>query len=99
MEIKFQLLSQSEKLNAYISKLLPNYPKKEYVLKLPDDGLSGKIDEEKLGFSYQSLDNFIRNGEENEDFDKIIKMHKQNLHKRKIESFDSGLKNYFDKEQ
>lgn len=33
MEIKFQLLSQSEKLNAYISKLLPNYPKKEYVLK------------------------------------------------------------------
>lgn len=73
--------------------------KKEYVLKLPDDGLSGKTDEEKLGFSYQSLDNFIRNGEKNEDFDKIIKMHKQNLHKRKIESFDSGLKNYFDKEQ
>lgn len=33
MEIKFQLLANSEKLNVYISKLLPNYPKKEYVLK------------------------------------------------------------------
>lgn len=72
--------------------------KKEYVVKTPDDGLSGQTDEEKLGFSYQSLDSYIRKGEKDDDFDKINSMRMRNLHKRKIESFDSGLENYFDKE-
>lgn len=33
---------------------------KELVYKTPSDGMSGKSDEEKLGFSYIILDNYIR---------------------------------------
>ena len=32
------------------------------VDKVPADGLSGKSDEEKMGFTYQALDNYIRTG-------------------------------------
>lgn len=32
---------------------------KEYVYKTPEDGMSGKTDEEKLGFTYEELDNYI----------------------------------------
>ena len=31
----------------------------KYVDKTPEDGLSGKTDEEKLGFTYEELDNYI----------------------------------------
>ena len=37
---------------------LPNY----LVEKTPSDGLSGKSDEDKLGFTYQALDTYIRTG-------------------------------------
>lgn len=33
----------------------------KYITKTPDDGLSGKSDEENFGFSYEDLDNYIRN--------------------------------------
>ena len=45
--------------------------------------MSGKIDEEKLGFTYEVLDRYIRTGEiENPILkEKIDRLHKNNLHK------------------
>ena len=66
------------------------------VCKKPADGLTGNTDEEVLGFTYEELDNFIRNGKKSENFEKILKMHKSTNHKREpIKSFDCGRKNYF----
>lgn len=67
------------------------------VCKKPADGLTGSTDEEVLGFSYNELDDFIRNGKKGKNFDKILKMHKSSNHKRNpIKAFDCGRKNYFD---
>ena len=69
----------------------------KYVLKKPDDGLSGKTDEEKLGFSYDELDLFIRKGEKRENFEKISRLYKINTHKRaNLPKYKTGLKNYFE---
>jgi len=56
---------------------------KDLIEKVPSDGMSGKSDEEKLGFTYEELDKYIRTGEiENlEHKNKIDKLHKANLHK------------------
>lgn len=56
---------------------------KELVYKIPEDGMSGKSDEEKIGFTYEILDNYIRTGICKDDVikNKIDKMHKMNLHK------------------
>ena len=53
------------------------------VDKTPEDGMSGKSDEEKLGFTYEVLDNYIRTGvcEDKAIKDKIDHLHKINLHK------------------
>lgn len=72
---------------------------KDYVCKIPDDGLSGQSDEEKLGFSYDSLDKFIRTGIKDNSYPLIEKMHKYSLHKRKIESFNNNFKNYFENKE
>ena len=73
---------------------LPN----DLVNKVPNDGLSGKSDEEKIGFSYRELDNLIRNGTEGENYEKIMKMQKMSAHKRnKIANFENGMKNYMEK--
>ena len=70
---------------------------KDLVYKKPADGLTGQNDEDVLGFSYAELDNFIRNGEKGENFEKIQKMHKSSSHKRNpIKTFESGRKNYFE---
>lgn len=56
----------------------------EWVHKTPDDGLPhSSPDEEKLGFTYKELDEYIRNGvePENTKLDKIIQMHTKNLFK------------------
>lgn len=54
-----------------------------FVEKTPDDGMSGKSDEEKLGFTYATLDRYIRTGEIDDEKikDKIEYMHRINLHK------------------
>jgi NAD+ synthetase len=55
------------------------------VHKAPSDGLSGMTDEEKIGFTYDTLDRYILTGE-CEDAAlkaKIDRMHVQNLHKLK----------------
>jgi len=51
--------------------------------KLPADGLSGLSDEENLGFSYNVLDKYIREGicENKSVKEKIDNLHKLNLHK------------------
>ncbi len=55
---------------------------RELVYKIPDDGLSGQSDEEKLGFTYEEENNYIRKGIKGEKFDKISHMHKISEHKR-----------------
>lgn len=55
----------------------------KFVDKIPEDGMSGKSDEEKLGFTYEVLDRYIRTGEL-DDLNikaKIDHMNKINLHK------------------
>lgn len=53
---------------------------KQLVHKTPNDGLSGKSDEQKLGFTYNEVEEFI-NGNNNNP--KIVKMNKYSEHKRK----------------
>ena len=56
---------------------------KDLIEKVPSDGMSGKSDEEKLGFTYDELDTYIRTGviENLEHKEKIDRMHGANLHK------------------
>jgi len=56
----------------------------ELVYKTPNDGLSGRSDEEKLGFSYQQINEYIENGScGDKEIDKKIKLkHEYNKHKR-----------------
>ena len=52
------------------------------VEKTPSDGLCGQTDEEKIGFSYETLDRYILTGEAPaETKTKIDRMHERNLHK------------------
>lgn len=53
------------------------------VDKVPTDGLSGMSDEDKLGFSYEVLDRYIRTGEIDDPATKerIDALHKKNLFK------------------
>ena len=56
---------------------------KDLIEKVPSDGMSGKSDEEKLGFTYDELDTYIRTGEiENKEHkEKIDRMYYANRHK------------------
>lgn len=59
---------------------LPNY----LVHKAPSDGMSGKSDEEKIGFTYEELDNYLLTENKTpsrEVLGKIVKMHEANKHK------------------
>ncbi len=51
--------------------------------KVPSDGLSGKTDEDNLGFTYETLDRYIREGVEPDEATKnrIDHLHKINLFK------------------
>lgn len=55
----------------------------ELIEKTPSDGLSGSSDEEKLGFSYQTLSRYMITGvcEDGAVKEKIDRLHRQNLHK------------------
>jgi NAD+ synthase len=55
----------------------------QFVEKVPEDGLSGLTDEENLGFSYDVLDKYIREGicEDSTIKERIDKLHQLNLHK------------------
>lgn len=58
----------------------------EFIEKTPIDGLSGKSDEENLGFTYEELDTYIREGriDDEEHRKKIDELHRKN--KFKLES-------------
>lgn len=53
---------------------------KEFIEKIPSDGLCGKTDEDNLGFTYEALDNYIRTGrcDDLETRNKIDTLHKKN---------------------
>ena len=55
----------------------------KFIEKLPEDGLSGLSDEENLGFTYDVLDRYIRDGicEDKEVKDAIDRLHQSGLHK------------------
>ncbi|MCH5190587.1 MAG: NAD(+) synthase [Oscillospiraceae bacterium] len=64
------------------------------VDKTPIDGLCGKTDEEKLGFTYAELDRYIRTGEidDLEKKEKIDTMHRRNLFKLQLmPSFEPSM--------
>lgn len=64
---------------------------KEFIEKVPSDGLCGKTDEDNLGFTYEALDKYIRTGicEDLETRNKIDILHKKNEFKMKpIPSFE-----------
>ena len=56
---------------------------KELICKIPADGLSDKTDEEKYGFTYKVLDEYIKTGvcEDYKIKEKIDRMHKNSRHK------------------
>ncbi len=58
----------------------------KFIEKPPIDGLCGKTDEDNLGFTYKTLDDYIRLGLEPEaDIkEKIDRMHKNNLFKLEV---------------
>lgn len=69
--------------------------------KTPIDGLQPLTDEEKLGFTYERLDNFIRTGIEDEAFKtKILNLYLKNKFKTEIVQLpgpDFGFYNWFEK--
>lgn len=63
---------------------------KNVLYKTPDDGLSGKTDEEKLGVKYKEIADVIENEGKNiteETKEKIQKLHKNNMHKFNIPTY------------
>ena len=66
----------------------------ELVEKVPIDGLSGKTDEENLGFTYAELDRYIRTGriDDKAKKDIIDAKHRANLFKlRLMPAFDAKI--------
>jgi NAD+ synthase len=55
----------------------------DLVEKKPEDGLSGKTDEDNLGFSYAQLDSYILDGKPLDAATeaKVLKLRKNNMHK------------------
>lgn len=75
---------------------------KELAFKTPSDGLCGQTDEDKLGFTYEALDNFIRKNEGTEEFKEMI-MNKYKANKFKLDLIqiphpEVKLPNYITKE-
>ncbi|HAB94596.1 MAG TPA: NAD(+) synthase [Lachnospiraceae bacterium] len=58
----------------------------DLVHKTPSDGLSGQDDEQKLGFTYAMLDNYVLTGkcEDEAIKNKIDRLHRINLHKLRL---------------
>ena len=55
---------------------------KDLIEKAPEDGLSGKTDEDNFGFTYAELDRYIETGQgDPKIIEKIEKMHKSSMHK------------------
>ncbi|MBR0295486.1 MAG: NAD(+) synthase [Bacilli bacterium] len=78
----FSLLSSFTKTEARALAKEVDFPMR-FIEKIPEDGMSGKSDEEKLGFSYAVLDYYIRTGEIDDlkVKERIDYLHRINLHK------------------
>lgn len=62
---------------------------KEVIFKTPDDGLSGKSDEDKLGVTYKDIAKVINGEEVNKEIKKkILKLHTNNQHKFNIPTYE-----------
>ena len=65
------------------------------IHKVPSDGLCGKTDEDKFGFTYEVLDKVIRHeinmnsNEHEKDIGKILEMHNNPVTKKKLYGIDS----------
>lgn len=57
----------------------------KFIEKAPDDGMCGQTDEDRWGFKYMYLDNWIRSGGNiiTDTDKKIVEMHKNAMHKIK----------------
>lgn len=56
----------------------------DLVHKTPSDGMSGQSDEERIGFTYDELDDYLIKGEATDEVEeKIKKLHEMNRHKIK----------------
>ncbi len=72
---------------------LPNH----LIYKVPEDGLSGKSDEDNLGFTYDVLDRYIRTGEIDDQETKALIDRKRKFSRFKLElmpsfNFDAPVK-------
>ena len=56
----------------------------DYIVKKPADGLTGKTDEDNLGFTYAELDDYLMYGKAGPNVDKIENMIIWAEHKRKM---------------
>lgn len=58
----------------------------DLIYKVPSDGLSGMGDEQKLGFTYDTLDRYVLTGEceDQATKEKIDRLHRINLHKLRL---------------
>lgn len=56
---------------------------RKYISKAPEDGLTGRTDEENFGFTYEQLDDYITCGTSGDDKidNRIESMHKAAMHK------------------
>lgn len=75
------LVSEVIKIGEYI-----NVPK-EILYKAPSDGLSSLTDEEKLGVTYNEIENYI-NGEETINSERIKYLHDLNSHKFYVPTYN-----------
>lgn len=67
---------------------------KDLIEKVPSDGMSGKSDEDKLGFTYEELDRYVRTGyiKNQKHKAKIDRLHVANLHKEeKMPKFEPEI--------
>ena len=61
------------------------------LYKAPSDGLSGKTDEDKLGVTYQAIEDYIYERElDPETNAKVKRLHENNLHKFNIPTYRRG---------
>ena len=69
----------------------------ELVYKAPSDGMSGKTDEDNLGFTYTEVHELIRDNKKADNFEKICRLHRQNLFKGNVihlPTFEPNLPNF-----
>jgi NAD+ synthase len=72
-----------------IGLTMPEIPR-DLVEKAPSDGLTGKTDEDKIGFSYDALDNYLRCVRNDGDVDKKIeaRIFSTSFKRKPIPAFD-----------